>query len=204
MLLCKNKKVQTFVFLLCLFVSGGTAMSGRNGVSSQLLVGPKGRSNHSCGWTLTHVQSIFNQIDQYCFYVLRVTWAHIISCTFQRPRCQNRANFALLIVICHPHLVGDNRKDRTDDIRPMCLGVVVPPFYMPYTMPYNMPCNTSLWFPALHRVRLSHWFRRKRRESRRSMVGSGALALSTYLPTKLLHACNTLHCAFIHQTFYNQ
>ena len=75
------------------------------------------------------------------------------------------------------------------------------PFYMPCTMPYNMPCNTSLWFPALHRVRLSHWFRRKRRESRRSMVGSGTLALSTYLPTKLLYACNTLHCAFIHQTF---
>ena len=44
------------------------------------------------------------------------------------------------------------------------------PFYMPCTLPYNMPCNTSLWFPALHRVRLSHWFRRKRRESGRSMV----------------------------------
>ena len=73
------------------------------------------------------------------------------------------------------------------------------PFYMPYTMPYNMPCNTSLWFPALHRVRLSHWFRRKRRESRRSMVGNSAL--STYLPTKLLYACKTLHCPLRQQTF---
>ena len=93
MLLWNNKTVEIFVFL-CWFVYGGTPMSGRNGVSNQLLVGPKGRSNHSCGWTLTHIQSTFNQIDQYCFYVLRVTWAHIISCTFQRPRCQNRANFA--------------------------------------------------------------------------------------------------------------
>ena len=146
MLLWNNKTVEIFVFL-CLFVSGGTAMSGRNGVSNQLLVGPKGRSNHSCGWTLTHVQSTFNQIDQYCFYVLRVTSAHIISCTFQRPRCQNRANFALLIVTCHQHLVGDNPKDRTDDIRPMCLGVVVPPFLfaLHYALQHFLvvPCTTS-------------------------------------------------------------
>ena len=88
------------------------------------------------------------------------------------------------------------------------IGKIVPMIFVqcvlvllchPFYIPYNMPCNASLWFPALHRVRLSHWFRRKRRESRRSMVGNSAL--STYLPTKLLYACNTLHCAFIHQTF---
>ena len=92
-----------------------------------------------------------------------VTWAHTISCTFQRPRCQNRANFALLIVMCHQHLVGNNRKDRTNDICPMCLGVVVPPFLyalhyalqyaLQYTLQYALqyalqhflvvPCTTS-------------------------------------------------------------
>ena len=92
----------------------------------------------------------------------------------------------VLVLLCHPFYMP-------------CTTPYNMPCTMPCTMPYNMPCNTSLWFPALRRVRLSHWFRRKRRESRRSMVGT--LALSTYLPAKLLYACNTLHCAFIHQTF---
>ena len=63
--------------------------------------------------------------------------------------------FALLIVTCHQHLVGDNPKDRTDDIRPMCLGVVVPPFLyalqyaLHYALQYALqhilvvPCTTS-------------------------------------------------------------
>ena len=60
-------------------------------------------------------------------------------------------HFALLVVMCQQHLVGDNQKDRTNDICPMCLGVVVSPFLyaLHYALQYALqhflvvPCTTS-------------------------------------------------------------
>ena len=147
---CEIIKQLKYLFsYVCLFMAGPRCLAATVSATNYLLVPRDGVTTvvveplHMSNQLLIKLTCIVFR----CCVLLRRT----LFCTFQRPQYQNRANFALLIVICHPHLVGDNRKDRTDDIRPMCLGVVVPPFLyaLHYALQYALqhilvvPCTTS-------------------------------------------------------------
>ena len=143
---CEIIKQLKYLFsYVCLFLAGPRCLAATVSATNYLLVPRDGVTT-----VVVEPLHMSNQL------LIKLTSIVFMCCvllgrTLSAVHFNDHDVIIVQIVTCHQHLVGDNPKDRTDDIRPMCLGVVVPPFLyaLHYALQYALqhilvvPCTTS-------------------------------------------------------------